>query len=107
MSLSRGELNPLGVLGQRRLSFIPEHFCRIAILGKDIDKLGNHKLDIKLLDHWINFNLNSRYSLKRSFILDKNRKMIEALEIGIEDPKESLILLLGCPYIQDYNKEKI
>lgn len=97
MSLSRSELNPLSVLGLRRLSFIPEHFKRITI---------SKTVDIKLLDHWINYNLNSRYSLKRSIILDKNKKMAEVIEVGIEDPKEILMLTLGCPILHDINKEK-
>jgi hypothetical protein len=98
MSLSRGEVNPLGVLGLRKLSFIPEHFSRITV---------NKTTDIKLLEHWINYNLNSRYSLKTSLSLNQNRKMIEMIEIGVEDPKEILMLTLGCPYLHDINKEKL
>jgi hypothetical protein len=91
MSLNRGELNPLSVLKMRKLSFIPEHFTKVIV--------DSPKTDIKLLDQWINYNLNSRYSIKKSFVLDQNKKMVEAIEIGIEDPKESMILSLGCPYL--------
>lgn len=90
MSLSRGEVNPLSVLGFRKLNFIPEHFARVKI-----DKL----VDLKLLDHWINYNLNSRYALVKRLDLDANKKMIEVIEIGLEDPKEITMLTLGCPYI--------
>ena len=55
MSLSRGEVNPLGILGLRKLSFIPEHFTKISV-----DSFVN----VKLLDHWIGYNLNSRYAIK-------------------------------------------
>jgi hypothetical protein len=96
MSLSRSELNPLSVLGLRRLDFIPQHFSRITI---------SKNIDIRLLDHWINFNLNSRYSLQRTIVLDKQRKMAEVIEIGIEDPKEILMLSLGCTHLHDINKE--
>jgi hypothetical protein len=98
MSLSRGEVNPLGVLGIRKLNFIPEHFSRITV---------SKITDIKLLEHWISYNLNSRYSLKTSLSLNQNRKMVEVIEIGIEDPKEILMLTLGCPYLHDINKEKL
>lgn len=94
MSLSRGELNPLGILKMRKLNFIPEHFSKITTYNF---------LDVKLLDHWITFNLNSRYAIKRQYVVDSENKMIEALEIGIEDPKEITLLTLGCPHLHNSN----
>lgn len=91
MSLSRGTVNPLSVLKMRRLSFIPEHFS--SILVKDF------KTEPKLLDQWINYNLNSRYAIKKTFILDETNRMVEVTEIGIEDPLELTMLTLGCPYL--------
>lgn len=91
MALSRGEVNPLGVLGVRQLSFIPEHFTTISI--------KNPTFETKKLDQWINYNLNSRYAIKKTFALDHNKKMIEAVEIGLEDPKEISMLTLGCPIL--------
>jgi hypothetical protein len=96
MSLSREEINPLGVLNLRKLNFIPKHFSKIAV---DIS------VDIKLLDHWIEYNLNSRYAIKKQYTVDQNNKMIEVLEIGIEDPKETLMMTLGCPHIHKTKKE--
>ena len=89
MPLSRNEVNPLSVLGLRKLSFIPEHFSKITV---DLS-------DIKILDHWINYNLNSRYAIKKTFSIDSNKKMVEVLEIGLEDPREITMLSLGCPYL--------
>lgn len=91
MSLNRDEVNPLGALGLRKLSFIPEHFSKIYI--------ENSRIDTKLLDQWISYNLNSRYAIKKNFIVDANKKMVEAIEIGIEDPKEITMFTLGCPYL--------
>ena len=91
MALSRGEINPLSVLKLRKLSFIPNHFARITIKTPETD--------IKILDQWINYNLNSRYAIKKTFTLDNSNKMIEVLEIGMEDPKEITMFSLGCPYI--------
>lgn len=93
MSLSRGEVNPLGVLGLRQLSFIPKHFTTVTV--------GNNLIDIKLLDHWINYHLNSRYAIKKSFKLDSSKKITEVIEIGIEDPRELTMLTLGCPYVHN------
>jgi len=87
MPLSREEVNPLSVLGIRKLSFIPNHFSKI-IVSEDID--------IKIIDHWINYNLNSRYAIIQKLRLDNENKIVENIEIGIEDPKEVLMLTLGC-----------
>jgi hypothetical protein len=89
MSLSRNEVNPLSVLGIRKLTFIPEHFTKITI----------GLIDIKLLDHWINYNLNSRYAIKKTLALDSTKKLVEMIEIGVEDPREITMLTLGCTYI--------
>ena len=79
MALARGEVNPLSVLGIRQLSFIPAHFTTVKV-----SKL----CDIKLLDQWITYNLNSRYTIKKSFALDNNNKISEVIEVGMEDPME-------------------
>jgi len=90
MALARGELNPLGVLGIRRITFIPKHFSTIKI---------SKTCDIRLLDQWISFKLNSRYSIKKTFALDSNNKLSEVIEIGMEDPMELTMFSLGCPHI--------
>jgi hypothetical protein len=90
MSLNRGELTPLGILGMRRLTFIPEHFSKITIKN----------LDIKILNQWINYNLNSRYAIKKTYALDSSTNYtVQALEIGMEDPSEIAMLILGCPQL--------
>jgi hypothetical protein len=91
MSLNRNTVNPLSVLNLRRLSFIPKHFSKIKV---------NNTTDIKLLDQWINYNLNSRYAIKKTYSLDQDNKMIEVLEIGVEDSKEISMLSLGCPHLK-------
>ena len=90
MSLSRGNVNPLNVLEHRKLSFIPEHFTKISV---------DRGTDIRLLEQWVNYNLNSRYAIRKTYIINQNNKLIEVYEIGIEDPKEITMLTLGCPYI--------
>jgi len=90
MSLKNGKINPLGLVGMRKIPFIPDHFSKISI---------PILIDIKLIDHWIDFNLNSRYAIRKNYILDQDKKMVEVIEIGFEDPKELTILSLGCPYL--------
>lgn len=90
MALNRGEVNALNVLGFRKLSFIPEHFSKISI---------DHKFDTKLIEQWIEFNLNSRYAIRTKQGLDANRKLISITEIGLEDPKEITMFSLGCHHL--------
>jgi hypothetical protein len=90
MSLNRGTVNALNVLGFRKLPFIPEHFSKLSI---------DYKVDIKAIEHWIEYNLNSRYSIKMGYSLNGSRKIVESIEIGLEDPKELTMLSLGCYYL--------
>jgi hypothetical protein len=90
MALNRGEVNALGVLGLRRLSFIPQHFTKISI---DTD------INLKLIEHWIEFNLNGRYSIKNAYGLDSKKNIKQIIEIGFEDPKDLTMLTLGCQFL--------
>lgn len=94
MALKHQTINPLSAVGLRRLPFIPEHFAKITI--------SDPLLNTKMLDHWINYHLNSRYAIKKTWILDSNKKVIVATEIGLEDPSELTMFSLGCPLL--YNK---
>lgn len=90
MSLKRSEVNPLSVLNLRKLSFVPKHFSKVSV---------NIRVDQKMLDHWINYNLSGRYAIVKSLSLDEKQALVETLEIGFEDPKEITMFTLGCPYI--------
>ncbi len=90
MSLVRGEINPLNVLGSRKLNYIPDHFETMT-LG------NNHNLD--KIESWIYQNLDSRYAIVKTLKIDSNNKMIESQELGVEDPKELTMLSLSCPYL--------
>jgi len=90
MSISRGELNPLGVLELRKLSFVPEHFAKIAV---------SLQVDSRSIEKWIVTNLNSRYAFQKKFKINQDKKIITMIEIGLEDPKEITMLTLGCQYL--------
>lgn len=96
MSLNRGEVNPLNVLGIRKLTFIPEHFTKIYI---------EHKTDTKEIENWINYNLNGRYGITSNYILDADNKILKVFELGFEDPKDLLVLTLGCQLLHKIKKE--
>lgn len=91
MALATGSVNPLNVLGVRRLSFIPKHFTKIHV---------NNGVSIQKIEHWIYTNLNSRYSVCKSYkVIDE--KITEVSLIGMEDPQEITMLILACPYFNN------
>lgn len=91
MSLKRNELNPLSVLGVRKLKFIPKHFVKIDLPFGDVESI----------DYWINFNLNGRYAIVKTLKVNQaTNKIQDFLEIGMEDPKEISMFMLGCPYFK-------
>lgn len=90
MALAKGRINPLNVVGQRKLFYIPKHFSTMNI--PEIKYLEE-------IDRWIYNNLNSRYCVKVKQGLDSERKIIDICEIGIEDHKELSMLGLACPYL--------
>jgi hypothetical protein len=96
MALLKGSVNPLNVVGQRRLSYIPEHFSKMKI---------SDAYQIEKIDQWIYYNLNSRYCVKLKWDLDDSRKFADVCEIGVEDPKELTMLSLACPYLNRNKKE--
>ena len=90
MALIRGTVNPLNVLGVRKLHYMPLHFAKTYT---------ENLKDTHLIDDWIYRNLNSRYCIKKNHILDNTNKITEVYEIGMEDHKELTMFSLGCPYL--------
>jgi hypothetical protein len=90
MALAHQTINPLNVLGIRKLKFIPAHFAKINIQSYEYS-------NIQKIDNWIYTCLNGRYSISRSF-----KKIdgiaAELFNIGFEDPTEVSIFYLSCPY---------
>ena len=92
MTLTKERINPLNVLGQRRLIFCPVHFVSITSTALQ------NQLNI---DQWINERLAGRYFLLRRPHLTSSNQYTNILSIGFEDPKELTMLILGCPYIKE------
>lgn len=90
MALIRGQVNPLNILNFRKLKKIPPHFAKIIV--KDRER------EFHDIDRWIYKNLDSRYCIKFSTVLDDN-KITNVIEIGVEDPKEMTMLSLACPFL--------
>ena len=93
MSLNRNTVNPLSVLGLRKLRTPPEHFVKLKV------NLAS-RLEIGLIENWINFNLNGRYSIAiRTSVIENN--ISEYIEIGFEEPSDRTLMTLGCPHLHN------
>ena len=89
MGIYKNNVNPLNVVGMRRLTRIPPNFTKFQI---------KKFVDIRELDRWIYLNLNSRYCVKKSTAVVEN-KLTTIIEVGIEDAKEVSMMTLACPYL--------
>lgn len=89
MGLAKGKINPLNLLSMRRLNRIPPNFTKIQL---------KNFFDVKELDKWIYLNLDSRYCIRKTTIVDDN-KLTTAIEVGVEDGKELTMLTLACPLL--------
>jgi hypothetical protein len=89
MGLNKGKANPLNILSMRRLNRIPPNFTKLLI---------KNFVDTKELDKWIYLNLDSRYCIKKTTVVDDN-KLTTAIEVGIEDGKELTMFSLACPLL--------
>lgn len=90
MALAKGEVNPLNVLGLRKLNTIPDTFFKISFIDTFITT--------EFLEHWIEYNLNSRYSITRMTVVDNNKTILEKLVVGFEDERDLTVFCLSYPH---------
>jgi hypothetical protein len=81
-------INPLDVLEKRKFQFLPPHLTTIVI----------GSTGLRLINEWVSNSLSGRYFIGSVLRLENNRLMSQDV-IAFEDPKESTIFLLACPYL--------
>lgn len=91
MSLRAGKVNPLNVLGLRRVQFPAHHFYYTCIPKYNVNLQ-------KTIDWWIYQNLNSRYYIGQGIDLLENT-IVYITKIGFEQEKELSFFRLACPHI--------
>jgi hypothetical protein len=93
MALKNGKPNPLNYFDLRRVDFAAPHF-KYVVLEKYTPNY------IKIIDNWINKNLNNRYYLGQFLMLDSNNSIVYATRVGFESEKELSFFNLACPVLQ-------
>lgn len=91
MSLRAGKVNPLNVLGLRRVQFPAHHFHFTTLERFSISYV------MQLAD-WITLNMNGRFYIGQGLILSNNQ-FIYVTKIGFEKEKELSYFKLACPNI--------
>jgi hypothetical protein len=91
MALKNGKVNPLNVLGLRKVAFPAHHFVYTVIPKYNPSYTSK-------LDSWIDQNLNGRYYIGQSIDLIDNT-IVFVTKIGFENEKELSFFKLACPDI--------
>lgn len=90
MALKYGKPNPLNLLDLRRVRFPARHFHYTTLTRFNPNKNIS-------VDYWIYHNLNGRYYIGQSIILDNTNTLSYVTKIGFEEEKELSFFLLACP----------
>ncbi len=85
------DLNPLDVLKQRELSYIPPHFFKATV--KDV------YLESTIKD-WIKSKLKGRFCLIKMPAVDNKDKLLSVTVVAFEDEKELTFFMLACPFLR-------
>ena len=86
------DLNPLDVLKQRELKFLPPHFSKAKLTDADFFE-GN-------LLEWIRTKLKGRFCVTKQPTLDQEGNLKTATFVAFEDQKELTYFMLACPYLR-------
>jgi hypothetical protein len=84
-------INPLDVLNQRKLNFIPVHFAKTKL-----HYLG----EANEIEDWILKKLKGRYAYVKAPDIDKDGHLKTATFVAFEDQKEITYFMLACPYLR-------
>lgn len=87
------ELNPLDVLGQRRLESMPPHFVKTKM--EDSFML----FDDTVID-WIQSKLKGRYCVTAMPSVNEVGSLSTATFVAFEDQKELTYFMLACPHLR-------
>lgn len=86
------ELNPLDVLGSRKMNRIPPHFSST--------KLSDHSLYTTEIEDWIRAKLKGRFSIKQVPVIGSEGHLKTEVRVGFEEEKELTYFMLACPHLR-------
>lgn len=90
MAIKNGKINPLNVLGLRKVDFPAHHFAYTTL------PKYNHAYTAKL-ETWIQNNLNGRFYIGQYIGLAIDNTIVYNTRVGFENEKELSFFTLACP----------
>lgn len=86
------DLNPIDVLKQREVKFLPSHFSKIKV--SDSDMFDNK------ISSWIRTKLKGRFCIIRIPDINEDGKLKSCNFVAFENQKELTYFMLACPYLR-------
>jgi len=86
------DLNPLNVLNQRQVNFLPVHFGKV--------KISDHALFDENLVSWVNHKLKGRFCISKVPSVNESGRLNLATFVAFEDQKELTYFMLACPHFR-------
>lgn len=86
------DINPLDVLGQRRVKVACVHFNKATLNESDY---YNEKMI-----NWIQSKLKGRFYILKNPCVDSQGKFKSSTIVGFEDQKELTYFMLACPHLR-------
>jgi hypothetical protein len=86
------DLNPLDILKQRKMKFVPPHFVKA--------KISESFIWDNSVENWVSSKLKGRYCITKFPMFDENGKLRSTSILALEDQKEMTYFMLACPYIR-------
>jgi hypothetical protein len=84
--------NHLSFFNIRKPKSPPPHFTYINIPMQ-------YNLEVTI-SKWIEDHLKSRFYVGKDLFINNDKKILECLKIGFEDPKELSYFTLACPHLK-------
>lgn len=86
------DLNPLDILKQRKVKFVPPHFAKA--------KIAESFIWDNSVETWVSTKLKGRYCITKFPMIDETGKLRSTSILALEDQKEMTYFMLACPYIR-------
>ena len=89
MAIKNNKINPLNVLGLRKVNFPAHHFAYTSLPRYN-------QTYVSKIDRWIQSNLNGRYYIGQYIGLASDNTIIYTTRVGFENEKELSFFTLAC-----------
>lgn len=90
MTIKNGKINPLNVLGLRKVEFPAHHFSYTTLSQYN-------KSYVAKIEQWIRANLAGRYYIGLYLALSADNSFVYTTKVGFEQGKELSFFNLACP----------